>query len=477
MRCLKFLIWIGYYATLQKDNTSKNHICNTNSIFEPINISAMRTNKYRKAKISLALVIVIAMMLNSCATLLSGSNQNLKIKSFPKGATVYLNGQNMYQQTPCKIKVERRQKRPFQFRQQNQVEIGVKKEGFKDADVVLESSFNVIAAGSIFFAGAPFLIDWMTGSHLKYPKVNTFNLEPIPDVWPESKTDDVLLAQKTLSEIKPAEEKTTYLTASFVDMDIPESNKIHDKRFALIIGNEDYHNYQSHLSAEINVSYALNDARIFREYAIKTMGIPAQNIIFIENATLAMMHRGLNKINLLAKNSYGEAELFFYYAGHGLPDENTKDPYILPVDVTGTDLFMAIKLQDVYNTLSEHPAKRITCVLDCCFSGGARNEPLVANRGVKIIPKESIVKGNMVVFAATTAEQTAGGYARENHGMFTYFFLKKLKESKGEVFYGSLYKYLMKNVPLQSVLVNNKEQTPQMIISPDCNENWKAFEF
>jgi len=44
--------------------------------------------------------------------------------------------------------------------------------------------------------------------------------------------------------------------------DIPVNSKV-DNRYALIIGNEDYKSYQTTLSSEQNVDYAVNDATVF----------------------------------------------------------------------------------------------------------------------------------------------------------------------------------------------------------------------
>ncbi len=39
------------------------------------------------------------------------------------------------------------------------------------------------------------------------------------------------------------------------------------------------------------------------------------------------------------------------------------------------------------------------------------------------------IRGNMVVFSASSAEQSALPFANEKHGMFTYYLLKKFQES------------------------------------------------
>ena len=79
--------------------------------------------------------------------------------------------------------------------------------------------------------------------------------------------------------------------------------------------------------------------------------------------------------------------------------------------------------------------------LDACFSGGARNESLVAMKGLKIRPKEEDVSGNTVVFASSSGNESSV-YREKRHGYFTYFLLKKLQESKGDVDYKTLNTYL-----------------------------------
>jgi tetratricopeptide (TPR) repeat protein len=251
-----------------------------------------------------------------------------------------------------------------------------------------------------------------------------------------------------------------------VDSNIPRTTKIKDKTFALVIGNEDYSSYQPDLNSEVNVDYAANDAKVFKEYLNKTLGLPNENIFLYINATAGQINQAINKMEKLAKSYYGEAELIFFFAGHGLPDENTHESYIMPVDISGSTIQYAVKLGDLYRQLSANPAKRILVFLDACFSGGARNEGLVTLRGVKIKPKEEAVSENMVVFASSSGTQSSMGFDQEQHGIFTYFLLKRLKETRGDISLDEMGKYLETEVNRKSVLLKNREQKPYMIFSP-----------
>ena len=274
------------------------------------------------------------------------------------------------------------------------------------------------------------------------------------------------------------ENKINIVTASLrsdVDKDIPQNSIKYPKRYALIIGNEDYSSRQTGLSAEVNVAFAINDAITFKEYAINTFGIEEQNCFLLTNATAGEMSQKIELISQILSRLGENGELIFYYAGHGFPDEKTKIPYLIPVDVSATNLQTAIKLTDIYNKFSQTKAKRISIFLDACFTGGGRDQGLIAARGVKRIPKQDIISGNMVVFTATSEEQSALPYKEKQHGIFTYFLLKKLQESKGEVTYGEIEKYLKEIISLESLKINNKAQDPKVNVSSDAQNIWSTW--
>lgn len=263
---------------------------------------------------------------------------------------------------------------------------------------------------------------------------------------------------------------------SDVDKNIPQTEKINPHCYALIIGNYDYHSYQNGLNSEQDVPFAAEDATMFKKYCEKTLGIEAKNISFLSNATAAKMNQEIDFITRLAAND-PQAEIVFYYAGHGFPDELTKTSYLIPVDVNVTNLSSAIALYDLYQKLSATQAQKITVFLDACFSGGGRDMGLLASRGIKVTPQKDKLSGNIVVFSATTADQVALPYSDKKHGMFTYFLLKKLQESRGDCSYGELFDYLNSNVVESSLRVNRKDQAPEVNTSLQVQEAWKDWRF
>ena len=279
-------------------------------------------------------------------------------------------------------------------------------------------------------------------------------------------SNDKLQAKDKVKEIE---------IVSDVDENIPIASHSNSQTFALIIGNEDYSSFQPTLKSEVNVAYAINDAKIFKEYTKLVLGVPEENIIYIANAKTVEMNRSIEKLKLYAKNMNGKAELIFYFAGHGLPHEVTKEPYLIPVDVSSSDLKFAVNLKDLYAKLTEFPTQKVTVFIDACFSGGARNQGLVAVRGVKVKPKDELLKGKLVVFTASSGEQSSSAYNDKHHGMFTYFLLKKLQETKGNLTYKQLADYLSSEVGLKSVMINNKEQNPQVNVSPEVQNQWEYW--
>ena len=262
---------------------------------------------------------------------------------------------------------------------------------------------------------------------------------------------------------------------SEVDTNIPVTDKIYKNRYALVIGNEDYKKYQTGLKSDQNVLFARNDATVFKEYLTKTMGVPEKQTFMLTDATRAQMNRELERVTELAKLT-PNSELIFYYAGHGLPDIETRQGYLIPVDVTASNLKDAISLKDLYSKLASSKATKVLVFLDACFSGGGRGENgLLAARTVKVKPKGDIVEGNIVAFTATSGEEVSLPLTKEYHGLFTYHVLRKLKDTQGELTLEQLKDYLESEIPKTSLIENGIKQTPQVLTAPDLNDKWLSW--
>ncbi|MBU8892142.1 MAG: caspase family protein [Bacteroidales bacterium] len=272
-----------------------------------------------------------------------------------------------------------------------------------------------------------------------------------------------------------------YATKSFsnieidVDINIPENSNQNDYKFALVIGNEDYSKYQTNLNSEVNVDYAINDAEVFAKYCKNVLGVPENNVFLFVNSSSTEMKREINKLAKMMMYTQGDAQVIFYYAGHGIPHETTKESYLMPVNVSAQNIEDGVKLSWLYSKLTEYNSRYVLVFLDACFSGGSRNQGLLATRGVKIKPKEDIISGNCIAFTSSSDIQSSLPYKDKQHGMFTYFLLKKLQESKGNITLGELSDYLYRNVALSSLMINNKEQTPKTLISNSFIDDWKQI--
>ena len=269
-------------------------------------------------------------------------------------------------------------------------------------------------------------------------------------------------------EVSPTKQEAPRIVSD-VDQNIPSIAQNNENMFALIFANEKYTNVA-------NVECAINDGRSFKAYCEKVLGIPNSNLHLVENATYGQMVEQINWLTRIGKVYQDEAKIIVYYAGHGIPNEKDGSAYLLPVDVSGDNTAAAYSLSSLYKQLGSLNVKSVTVFMDACFSGSRRGDGmLMSARGVAIKSKAEVPLGNMVVFTAAQGDETAYPYKEKGHGLFTYFLLKKLKETKGDVDLGTLSDYIHKEVSRKSVVVNNKPQTPSIFFSPKMRGNWEKM--
>ena len=255
-----------------------------------------------------------------------------------------------------------------------------------------------------------------------------------------------------------------------VDKDIPLTTVKNPNILAVIIGNEKY-------SKLPDVPYAENDAKMFKEYCEKTLGVTEGHIKYLPNAGFVDIYDAVEWLKTGTGSYGGDASVIFYYAGHGLPDPKTGFQYILPADVDGKNLNLTVSLQKLYDEFGEMPARSVAVFLDACFSGTNRDNNMVAaNSGARLALTKSKIgtpKGKTVIFSATEDDQTAHPFKDRKHGFFTYFLLRKLQESKGTATLGEIADYVTKSVKRAVFDEIQVSQTPSVKPSGNFANDWR----
>lgn len=281
-------------------------------------------------------------------------------------------------------------------------------------------------------------------------------------------------AKKVWEEIQKrdfdAEKSESILAAAFgenIDYLIPKSTALSPNTCAIIIANENYKRVP-------NVPFAHNDGNIFKKYLISSLGVPEENIEYLEDASLNDIKYAIANVSQRCESDKEQISVIVYYAGHGVPDDKTAEPYLLPVDGFGTDPSSGLNLDDFYTFLSELPAKSVVVLLDACFSGAKRDGGmLMATRGITIKPKMQVPDGKLIVLSATSNDETAFPIEQQKHGLFTYTLLRKIQETGGDITWGELADYVTATVKNRSIDINGKLQTPTVSVSSSMKDIWR----
>lgn len=256
-----------------------------------------------------------------------------------------------------------------------------------------------------------------------------------------------------------------------VDIEIPNLDNKNNDAIGIIIGIRDYKNKNVPL-----VEYALNDAKIVKEYLIKTLGYREGNIISLENPTKGDFEsvfgtRESYKGRLFNYVKAGDSDVFIYYSGHGAPDIETKSAYFVPSDCDPNYVELnGYSLDLFYENISKIKARNMLVVIDACFSGISEKGVLIAQAsGLTVNPVSPIIKGsNINIFTSSDKDEISSWYTEKRHGLFTYFFLSALMgegnlDKDRKLTLGEVRDYINKNVPYLARRMYGRSQTPLFI--------------
>lgn len=190
---------------------------------------------------------------------------------------------------------------------------------------------------------------------------------------------------------------------------------------ALIIGISDYEH------DTLDLTYADDDANLFKDYLVNVDKVKEDHIIFLENsnAHAQAIYQGIDEIIKVSKDG---DEVYIYFAGHGdvVNREEEKIGFLLAHDVNGgrnyrgTDGVVALTSLNTFINILTTAGVNVILVLDACHSGfiyeeGAKTNMLTLSDGNNFM--------NTTKLLSCAPSQTSQEDASIGHGFFTYYLV------------------------------------------------------
>lgn len=256
------------------------------------------------------------------------------------------------------------------------------------------------------------------------------------------------------------------------DENIPETGKKNDEAFAFIFAVENYKNLKGS-------SFAINDGKIFAQYCEKTLGMPKNNIMYYEDATFGNIVGALQKMKDVVDVFDGAAKIIFYFSGLGSTDVASKESYLLPSDAAlNTIKTTGYSINKLVEELEKMNSQQTVIIIDAPLCGTNRQgQALVANRGVAIVPKSGTPQGNVVLCLASSTGIPAYAVRKYGHGLYTYAFLSKLQETKGECTIKDVTDAATQWVKKTTLGLYKRTQTPSVTFSQNLTGSWPTLKF
>jgi hypothetical protein len=127
------------------------------------------------------IILLIGIVSASCATILSGTKQEIRFNSSPSGAKVIVNGKDMGLTTPCVATLKRKVK-PGNYNNRNEYHYLFLKEGYINTEFIdfrrinPKLYYNFLLNGAFIFT---FPVDFLSGAAYKYKDQVMVNLSPV----------------------------------------------------------------------------------------------------------------------------------------------------------------------------------------------------------------------------------------------------------------------------------------------------------
>jgi uncharacterized caspase-like protein len=190
------------------------------------------------------------------------------------------------------------------------------------------------------------------------------------------------------------------------------------------------------------------------------LGVPEANVVVLTDERAAKGDFEKYFESWLPNHVETGDTVYVYYSGHGAPNPAKGEAYLVPYDGDPTYIEKTgYSVKRLYDQLSKLPAKQIYVAMDSCFSGAGGRSVIAKGARPLVSVVQADVPANLTVIAASAGDQISSSYQEKGHGLFTYYFLKGLKE-KGDDF-RAVFDYLKPEVSRVARREYNAEQDPQ----------------
>ena len=126
----------------------------------------------------------------------------------------------------------------------------------------------------------------------------------------------------------------------------------------------------------------------------------------------------------------GEASIILYFSGIGFSNPNDKDCYILPIDVSMTNIkSTSLSINELSSYFKNLNVKSLILITDCPFSGVDRaGNYIIEDRGVAIRHDLIMPPGDMTWISASHTSRQKSFDKDSQHGILTYSLLDILQK-------------------------------------------------
>lgn len=255
-----------------------------------------------------------------------------------------------------------------------------------------------------------------------------------------------------------------------IDKNIPTTDTINDKTWVVIIANENYR-YTT------KVKYAKRDAETFKNYCIKTFGVPKRNIRFVQNARKRDFESALQWIENKAKTFGPDIKVIFYYVGHGTMSQRSKKSFFVPTDGRMDKVRTCFSVDYLIENIGALPVESAVLFVDASFNCHDRKGNVLITENTDNRSNIQITYGNVAAVFACQGNENAYQHESKKHGVFTYFLLSEIQQHHEDINLENLYYEVQNSVKTYSLSEYKTMQTPTIMYSSQIGEAWRKITF